>query len=632
MNLFCVVTGSRVQTLGSIRRRIEKLYDQPTITLGEAGWPVRAVIVEDDGAVLGYASNENGFLVYSGLLTAYRDVDRATLMGSPSAAASLIFDAFLREGTTALGSLAGQFVVAAYHANDDRLLVLGDKLGQRRLFYTGDGSSSEPYFATHLSVIRCVEDHPPPIDRERENFLLAYEFLPDRRTVYDGVRYLAPGTYQEWRSGTATEGELATDNAQPAVEAWPIDDEKAATQRLYDEFMTAIEEQCPGEDRLAVLLGGFDSALVAAALTRLGKQVETFTMEFADAGMNQRHVDTLQRAIGCEHVWVRVEEETIRRGLAAFGRVFSQPTSMAHYPIQIAETLRQMRERGHRHCFTGDGCDELFLGYPMIYARARLFQRLGVLPKPLVKLSLSILGGRWLERRLGHALRLARAVLSASGRRMPARGHIVHCILDERSLNHLRSSGAPEQRIEIESELERLAAPHVDEDVIRIAFAAKRCVGLNRMRNEGASTATGVTLRSPYQHPDLRQAAASLPLELLRPARENEASAIGKYILARMAEEHQLLPPELIYQPKASPITAPVDYWYMGALRDDVLELFESLPFAVDEQFAADLLRPKLAEQLLRDHYGIGHYCMHAVSMLATYAAFNFPVDQDSSA
>lgn len=632
MNLFCVLAGARVHTLERTRGRIESLYDQQAITLGDAGWPVRAVILDDRGAILGHAASLHGFLIYSGLLTSYRDVPPSALMDSPAAAAELLFEAFLREGRDAFESLAGQFVVAAYNAAEDQLVVLCDELAQRRLFYAEDSAMPGTCFSTHLGAIRCIDDPPRPIDRTREEFLLAHEFLPERRTVYEGVRFLAPGTLETWCQGEMVDSHLAKRAVPTETVSWPVDDEKAATRRLYEIFMAAVEAQCPGTDRIAVLLGGFDSALVAAALTRLGKKVETYTMEFAEADMNQRHVDTLQRAIGCEHVWVRIKEETVREGLLSFGRVFSQPASQAHYPIQIAETLRHVRDRGHGHCFTGDGCDELFLGYPMIYARARLFQRVGVVPGPLVSLLLALLGGRWLERRLGHALRLARAAVSASGRRMPARGHIVHCILDERSLRHLRIAAAPEQKIDRESELERLATPYAEDNAVRIAFAAKRSVGTNRQRNEGASTATGVTLRSPYQHPDLRRAAAGLPLELLRPSGKNEAHAIGKYLLARMAEEHQLLPHELIYQPKASPITAPVDYWYMGALRDDVLDLFERLPFAVDKEFASSLLRPKLAEQLLRDHYGIGHYCMHSASMLATYAAFNFPVDQDAAA
>jgi hypothetical protein len=89
-----------------------------------------------------------------------------------------------------------------------------------------------------------------------------------------------------------------------------------------------------------------------------------------------------------------------------------------------------------------------------------------------------------------------------------------------------------------------------------------------------------------------------------------------------MAERSELLPPEIIYQPKASPVTAPVDYWYRGPLRTDLLRLVEDLPFAYDENYVATLLKPKLAEEVFRRYGTIGRYASHAMSLLVTYASF----------
>ena len=90
----------------------------------------------------------------------------------------------------------------------------------------------------------------------------------------------------------------------------------------------------------------------------------------------------------------------------------------------------------------------------------------------------------------------------------------------------------------------------------------------------------------------------------------------------QMAEKTKLLPQEIIYQKKASPVAAPVDYWYMGPLREFMLNSLSDLPFDYDQKYVRDLLQPKLAEELFRQHVSIGHYAFNAIALLVTYASF----------
>ena len=82
----------------------------------------------------------------------------------------------------------------------------------------------------------------------------------------------------------------------------------------------------------------------------------------------------------------------------------------------------------------------------------------------------------------------------------------------------------------------------------------------------------------------------------MRPTGGTESSRTGKHVLMRMAETYKLLPREIIYQKKASPVTAPVDRWYMTELKPDLLKSIRDLPFEYDEAYVAGLLKHKLAE------------------------------------
>ena len=102
---------------------------------------------------------------------------------------------------------------------------------------------------------------------------------------------------------------------------------------------------------------------------------------------------------------------------------------------------------------------------------------------------------------------------------------------------------------------------------------------------------------------------------------------IGKYILVRMAEDHRMLPPEVIHQKKVGAVDAPVEEWYGGPLRPVLDELFKALPFTADDAYLRALLRPKLAERgyaylLARYTNNITSITL-APSLLATLAPFS---------
>ncbi len=354
---------------------------------------------------------------------------------------------------------------------------------------------------------------------------------------------------------------------------------------------------------------------------RLGKTVETFSFQYEDPDYNQAYTEHLADLLGTRHNWVPIHAEGLRRGLGDFADCFNQPVSQSHYLLNTAETCRAIRNRGFVYCLTGDGCDGLFLGYPTVHQRAKLISRLSgmsILLRPFG----AIARVAWLERKLGHPYRLFRNVLRILGRETPLRGHIASCILDEYSLGLLRSEAPPQQESESETILRELAERVGEVSEVRLAYLGKAAPGLNRNKLEGNSALSGVVLNSPYMHPGMVALAQSLPDDLSRPDSGTEARATGKYALMKMAEKQAYLSPEIIHQKKMSPVTAPVDAWYVGTLREFMLTQLSGLPFSCDLDFAGSLLDKKAAEDLFKRTVGISRYTSNAISLLVTHAAF----------
>lgn len=625
MNRFFGTAGSGV-ALERYERLVGRLTDRgrgPVLRLGEGSdWRVGAA--SDDGAILRTAQQGRFSLA---LLGRFEHTAEGQPASGSLATAQWLLSRFVERGDAFLNGLHGHHAVVVTDADSGKVWLSRDSGGQRRIFVRRDRHGLS--FSTQLIDFADLLGPDFELDRGLEEFLLAHEFLPDGRTPYAGVEVLPAGVVAEW-------------NGQ-ALRTTPVDSGaiwedwlggkalgEAAPEEVVDAvglaFRKALEEQLPDSERCAVLLGGFDSALIAAALVTMGKKVETFSFYFEDSSYNQPHVEELAELLGIDHHWVPITPSVIGDGLESYAQVFNQPVCQPHYVIATEHVCRAIRQRGILHALSGDGCDGLFLGYPTVHMRAVLIQNLSRVAPALLSLLGPLSHSARLERWLGHPYRVTRNVLRVLGRPMPVRGHIASCILDRESLLQLSADPLPPQERSPEEILTELAAGLEGVSSIRLAYKGKGAVGLNKTKLEGSTAASGITVSSPFLHPGMRRMAAMLPEEMLRPKERTKSEATGKYALMRMAEEQGMLPEEMIYQQKRSPVTAPVDLWYMGPLRDRILKQLEAgLPFRCNEQAVRALLEPKLAESWFRNHVGISRYAMHAPAMLASYASFTAP-------
>lgn len=517
--------------------------------------------------------------------------------------------------------------------------------GDHRLFTftTPEGGTA---VCSQLGVLARAVGAELSVDRSYEDMLLGHGFLPDGRTVYSGITALPPGTRSvitadgittgPITTGPLTTGPLTTgpittgpfttpsttshagDPDELPTPAPSFDD---AVDQLHGRFMAALAEQAGDDHRHAVLLGGLDSALVAATLVAMGREVHTYTFGFGDPTYEQRNVPTFTTTAGTVHHTVPITPTAVMDGLERFANVFSQPGSQPHYQIHTLIASQQIAADGFTHVFTGDGADAVFLGYPTVSQRARLVQRLGRVPAPLARAGSAVLRTRTADRHLGHVGRTARASLDNLTMDAPARGHLPTRLLDDHALARLRIGPAPVQAESVAAIRTRLASQLGGLDPVRLAFDGHGLTGQSRVKVDGAVAATGVTQSTPFKHPLVRDWVASLPVDFLRTPGAPSRGA-GKELLMAMVRRYDMVPEVIIDQPKQSPSDSPIDTWYSGELRPRVLALLDGLPFAWDRAYVDEILAPKRAEELFRRKVSISHHALQVIGLLGSYASF----------
>ncbi len=572
---------------------------------------------ENGGATLGTARDGNVSLVLLGMIIGGAPgwQGQGNPIDDPDEAAAYILKRYREHGPNFLDHVPGTYVLALSDGGTGDALLATDPAGGHSLFVRETGQGIQ--FGTNLSLMPTVFKG-ITLDRGMEDFLLGYQFLPAGRTVYQDIEALPGGTLLLWRKGISERRKIAAwagdapDLSQASLEE--------AMDALHDGFLQALEDVAPTQERVAVMLGGFDSALVAAGLRRIGKTVDTFTFQFADQSFNQPMTDRLTAEIGSTHHWVPIGPEVIADGMRNYARQFNLTAVQPHYPIESVEVCRAIRAQGLTHALTGDGCDGLFLGYPTIYRRTRVVERLSKIPAPVRGVAERVMGSRTLEQHLGHPLRVGRNLMTMLRREPLVRDHFAARALDGKSLEWARGEVLEQER-DVEEILRDLAQPVAHLSTVRRAYHSKALAGSNRNKVEGCFDTAGVAIVSPFSHPRFAKLAGSMSDELSRP--QDGQENMGKHALMQMAVTRGLLPGEIVYQPKRSPAEAPVDGWYRAELRPLMNDLLGQLPFEIDRQFAESLLSRKASEDLFRRKVALDTIASHALAALTTYGAFN---------
>jgi hypothetical protein len=522
-----------------------------------------------------------------------------------------------------LDGVFGHFALVLIDENKNRKILASDPQNMRSFYYSYTNLGL--FFSSNLLTLGKALNEKTSIDRRFESFLLTYAFLPADNTFYSGIKKMPGGNILEWKNNNITWHSVIASNPWEKNYGqidWNDVTEKKAIDLLYDATMTAHEEMSTSNKDIGVLLGGVDSALIASIFHRLGKNVETYSYSYQDKSFNQPHTDTLSNYLNIKHNWIPITHDVISQGLSNYSKWYNRPTNWANYPIQSTHVVNEMRSNGIQYCYSGDGCDGVFLGYPRTHMMASLMQSARFIPKPAFNILIKALSLGIFERSMGRPYRVLIHILRNLGRAHPTKGFLNFGVLDKSSINRLRAEPSPDAEIDIEIILAELTKglEHLSPD--RLAYQGKSTIAVNSTKIVGSEDVSGIPIFAPYMHPGYATFAKSIPLELLRPKNSKETAYIGKYIFLRMIEEKKLLPREVIYQPTISAVEAPGDDWYFGVLSGQITEMLKQLPFKTNHKFLTNLMRKKWLENMYSNHISSDHITSHEISLLATYASF----------
>lgn len=292
----------------------------------------------------------------------------------------VVLHAWQRWGSEALPRMRGMFALAIFDSVQERLFLARDRLGEKPLYYWSDGSTF--LFSSEVRSLLTSDLIPRIIDDEGLDSFLTFGNPMDPYTIVADVKNLEAGHVAEVVDGRLVSRpywDLAT---IPEMDSSQIGAEEAIpeTGRLMrDSLRISMEADVP----VGILLsGGIDSSSNVVLLSELGfENLHTFSVVFPDENTEfseERWSTYIAELFGTEHRALEVRVDQAKEWVVDGVARMDQPSIDGINTFLVA---RSIASAGIKVAVSGQGGDELFLGYPQ-RERFTTLAKLAGLPSP----------------------------------------------------------------------------------------------------------------------------------------------------------------------------------------------------------------------------------------------------------
>ncbi|OGR02486.1 MAG: asparagine synthase (glutamine-hydrolyzing) [Deltaproteobacteria bacterium RIFOXYA12_FULL_61_11] len=279
--------------------------------------------------------------------------------------AEVIVHLFEDQGPSCLTSLRGMFALALWDRAQRRLFLARDRLGIKPLFYWQAGSRFA--FASEIKALLTLPWVSADPEPKAVSLFLSQGYIPSGCCAFTDVQAVLPGHTLT----VGEEGEISHAcwwNLPLPGRSEPCSVQEA-THELRKRLTVSVDEHLISDVPVGVFLsGGLDSSILTSlAARRHRKSMTCFSISFDEAGYDESaHARTV-----CGNI--EVELRTLHFSKREFLAAYTALTPMLDEPFADKaifpsyQLSRQCRE-SVKVVLSGEGADEVFLGYPTYLA------------------------------------------------------------------------------------------------------------------------------------------------------------------------------------------------------------------------------------------------------------------------
>jgi len=335
--------------------------------------------------------NEDYILAYNGEIYNFQAIrkrleDDYRVNFKTTSDTEVLFYSLIHDGVEAcLKEINGMFAFAFYDKRKSEWWLARARMGIKPLYYIKQEGNF--YWASEIKAL--VKSLNIPLDPVKSLFSIGG--LGERskeHTLFKNLYSVKPGAFLK----VGSNGEISHAAYYTALDDFDIEyyrelENQTPAQILskFDElFVGSVERMLISDVPMGVFVsGGVDSSLIAAIARKSYPNIKLFTANVLGKFSEFEDAQTVSKHIGTELYDYKFEPEMILRDWAETTYFYESPIVVHTNAIPFARVARLARDMKVKAVLTGEGADELFLGYPKLLTRR--YNNIALLPDSMLK-------------------------------------------------------------------------------------------------------------------------------------------------------------------------------------------------------------------------------------------------------
>lgn len=302
-------------------------------------------------------------LVFNGEIYNYKELIHVEHLECKTKSDSeVLIRLYQKYGFDFLNKLNGMFSFCIYDMKKDLYFCARDRYGKKPFFYYL--KDNKFIFSSSVKSILNLLDYKPNLNKVALSKYMQYFVSFGEDSFYQDIFKLEASTYLIYEPNKSRELQKKKYYKINTYKA--IKDEKQALNDIEELLFKSVEYRLNSDVEVASLLsGGIDSSLISALYTKIsGKKINTFSIGY-DEYKNYCELDFAQitaNYINSNHHPVEINQKEYINHFEQTLDMLEEPHGdSAAIPLNIL--TKQIHKAGIKTVLSGEGSDEIFLGY-----------------------------------------------------------------------------------------------------------------------------------------------------------------------------------------------------------------------------------------------------------------------------
>lgn len=341
-----------------------------------------------------FQSQDGRYIIaYNGEIYNFKDIARDLVAQGvtlrTTSDTEVMIEAFALWGTGFVHRLNGMFAFVIYDIFEKKLFIYRDRFGKKPLFYYLNGE-----VFLFASEIKSLLKHPAvsnnlAFDLSTISTFLQLGYIPQPKTFYKSIYKFPVGHY----------GVLSPDLTLSLLPYWNISHYLTTTRSIteahaFDQLKylvtDAVHSRLVADVPVGIFLsGGIDSSLVSACASKFAR-LKTFSIGFKESKFDESsYARKVASHLNTDHRSYMLSEQEAVEMVNQYINHFDEPfADTSAIPTMLVSRLARKEVTV---ALTGDGGDELFLGYGSYTWAQRLGSPMWAVWRPLLKEALRLM-------------------------------------------------------------------------------------------------------------------------------------------------------------------------------------------------------------------------------------------------